>query len=62
MRKKPDVKKLDFTKDDFIEFMSSATPQDINDLILNRGKSRKPYCPIYLFRNKSNETELNNGG
>lgn len=62
MRKKPDVKNLDFTKDDFIEFMTTATPEEINELILNRGKPRKLYCPIYLFRNKSNETESNNGG
>lgn len=54
MRKPLDIKNLDFTKDDFIEFLKSATPQELNELILNRGKS-KPYCPIYIFRNKSEE-------
>lgn len=57
MRKKPDIKNLDFSKDDFIEFLKTATPQDLNDLILNRGKS-KPYCPIYIFRNKSEEEQI----
>lgn len=61
MRKQLDIKNLDFTKDDFIEFLKSATPQDLNDLILNRGKS-KPYCPIYIFRNRSEESKEQIGG
>ena len=39
-------------KEDFIDFLCRATPQEINEMILNRGKPRRPYCPFYFFRNK----------
>lgn len=55
MREKPDVMKID--KDNFIEFMTHATPEDLNDLILNRGKPAKPYCPFYIFRDTENSSE-----
>ena len=38
-------------KEDFIDFMVRATPQEINERILNRGKPAKLYCPFYFFRN-----------
>ena len=52
-KKQPTVPKID--KDDFIEFLVHATPQEINEMILNRGKLRKPYYPFYVFRNKENQ-------
>ena len=50
MKKKEDTTSV--TKEDFIDFLCRATPQEINDMILNRGKPRSPYCPFYFFRNK----------
>lgn len=44
-------------KEDFIDFLCRATPQEINELILNRGKPRRPYCPFYFFRNKEKSTD-----
>lgn len=37
-------------KEDFIEFLATATPEELNERILEKGKPRKPYCPIYVFR------------
>lgn len=48
-KKKESKPKVD--KEDFIEFMIRATPQEINERILNRGKPAKLYCPFYFFRN-----------
>lgn len=40
------------SKEDFIEFLMQASPEDLNKLILEKGKPRKTYSPIYLFKNK----------
>lgn len=45
-----DEGKLD--KENFIEQLSSMTPEDLNRLILERGKPPKPYSPIYFYREK----------
>lgn len=42
-------------KEDFIDFLCRATPQEVNDRILNRGKPRKLYYPFYVFRNKEHQ-------
>lgn len=44
-------------KEDFIDFLCHATPQEINEMILNRGKPRKLYCPFYVFENKKENPE-----
>ena len=49
-KKKDTSKKID--KESFIDFLANATPQEVNDMILNRGKPRKLYRPFYLFENK----------
>lgn len=49
-KKKDDKPKID--KEDFIDFLCHATPQEVNDMILTRGKPRKLYSPFYVFRNK----------
>ena len=51
-------KKLD--KENFIEFLASATPEELNRLILQEGKPPKPTTPIYFFRHKYEFDE--NGG
>lgn len=48
------------SKEDFIAFLSSATPEDLNDSILRKGKPPKPYSPIYFYRGKYKFDE--NGG
>lgn len=50
MTKKKELKPK-VEKEDFIDFMVRATPQEINERILNRGKPAKLYCPFYFFRN-----------
>lgn len=50
MKKKNDTPSV--PKEDFIDFLCRATPQEINEMILKRGKPRRPYCPFYFFRNK----------
>ena len=47
-------------KQDFIDFLASATPEDLNRMILQEGKPPKPYSPIYFFRQKYEFDE--NGG
>lgn len=37
-------------KEDFIYFLSHSTPQELNQLILEKGKPHKPYCPISFSR------------
>ena len=43
-------------KDDFIEFLAHATPEELNQRILEKGKQRKPYYPIYVFRDPNRTT------
>lgn len=39
-------------KDDFIEFLASMKPKDIEKLIIERGKPPKPVCPAFFFPTK----------
>jgi len=39
-------------KDNFIQFLTHATPEEMNELIDKKGKPRKPYYPFYEFRAK----------
>lgn len=43
-----DTRKVD--KEDFLSFLASATPEDLNRLILEQGKPPKPWEPIYFYR------------
>lgn len=54
--------KPELSKDELIEFLASATPQEVAELISNRGKPRKLYNPFYTFRNKDDESIKSNGG
>lgn len=54
-KQKPNKPKV--AKEDFIEFLSSATPQDLNQLILEKGKPRKTHCPIIFSKKKENQEE-----
>lgn len=40
-------------KEDFIEFLASFSPEDINNYILQKGKPRKLIEPMIYFKNKS---------
>lgn len=50
---KKEIPKVD--KDDFIKFLSHATPEDLNKLILEKGKPRKLYYPVFFFKNKTEQ-------
>lgn len=43
------------SKEDFIEFLSSATPEEVNALITEKGKPRKLYEPIIYFTNNKED-------
>lgn len=47
-------------KEDFIEFLAHATPEELNDRILEHGKPRKLYNPIYIFRDPNRKMEEKN--
>lgn len=46
-------------KEDFINFLASSTPEEINVYIQEKGKPRKVFCPLIYHPNKSKE-ETNN--
>lgn len=50
-------KKID--RDNFIEFLASATPAELNKLIEEKGKPPKEWSPIYFFRHPE---QIENGG
>ena len=47
MSKKESKNKI--SKDNFIDFLSSATPEEINKLIEEKGKPPKPINPIFFY-------------
>lgn len=47
--------KFKMDKDDFIEFLASATPEEVNALIVEKGKPRKLINPIIFFNEKDNK-------
>lgn len=47
--------KFKMDKDDFIEFLASATPEEVNALIAEKGKLRKLINPIIFFNEKDNK-------
>lgn len=44
-------KKDSISKENFIEFISSASPEEINKLIEEKGKPPKKICPMFFFPN-----------
>ena len=52
MAKKEKNKNVDrIDKNNFISFLSSMTPVEINKLIEDKGKSPKPICPMFFYPN-----------
>ena len=49
--------KFAINKDDFIQFLSSATPEEIDALIKEKGKPRKPVEPMVFFNKKDNNMD-----
>ena len=52
----PKQLKPSIDKENFIEFLANATPEELNQRILEHGKPRKPYNPIYVFRDPNRTT------
>lgn len=49
MAKKTKKKVDTISKENFLTFLSSATPEDINRLIQEKGKPPKKICPMIFF-------------
>lgn len=59
-------KKPSISKENFIDFLSSATPEQINDLIVKKGKPPKIYTPLFIYkrpedREPNKQEEKSNG-
>lgn len=58
-------KKPSISKENFISFLSSATPEEINDLIIDKGKPPKRYTPLFIFKRpedrNTKQEEISNG-
>ena len=53
------AKKKLFTieKDDFIQFLASASPEEVNQYILEKGKPLKLIEPMIFFNKPENEKQ-----
>ena len=40
-------------KDDFITFLANASPEEVNKLIIEKGKPRKLIEPMVFFKEKN---------
>lgn len=49
MKNKNIKKKPSINKQDFIDFLANATPEEINRYILEKGKPRKTIQPMFFF-------------
>jgi len=58
MSKNSSTRKID--KDNFIEFLASATPRELNRLIEEKGKPPKRWSPVYFFRHPEEVKEFKN--
>lgn len=47
------------TRDNFIKFLADATPEEVNRLIIEKGKPRKLIEPMIFFDNKPNAETIN---
>lgn len=59
---KKSTDKLSIDKENFIEFLSSATPVELNKFIEEKGKPPKLWSPVWFFRYPEQVTMYNNGG
>ena len=50
-------KKQSINKQDFIDFLASATPEEINKMINEKGKPPKLIDPIVYFKSKANDKD-----
>lgn len=44
-------------RDEFIQFLASCTPEDINNLIAEKGKPPKLIEPIIFFKDKEDSSK-----
>lgn len=44
-------------REDFIDFLASATPEEVNKYITEKGKPRKLIEPFVYFKSKLNNVE-----
>ena len=56
MKKK--YKNFSVSKENFIEFLASASPEEINKLILEKGKPPKLIEPMVFFKDKKNKNNI----
>lgn len=49
MKKNNTPMKPSIDKKDFIDFLASATPEEVNKYILEKGKPRKVIWPIFFY-------------
>ena len=47
--------KFSTKKEDFINFLVNATPEEINKYIIEKGKPRKLIEPMFFFDNNDNK-------
>ena len=56
MKKKNPINTNSITKDNFIEFLANATPEEVNQYIIEKGKPRKLVEPMIFFKDKENKS------
>ena len=56
MKTKNTINTNSITKDNFIEFLANATPEEVNQYILEKGKPRKLVEPMIFFKDKQNKS------
>ena len=54
-KEKSFLDKMTISRENFIEFLASATPEEVNQMILDKGKPRKLIEPMIFFGDKKNE-------
>lgn len=59
-QKLPKDPQFKVSKDHFIGFLASSTPEEINRYIQEKGKPRKLICPIYFHDKKSKNPKEEN--
>lgn len=44
-------------KENFLDFLASATPEEVNNMILEKGKPRKLIEPFIFFKNRDSKND-----
>lgn len=55
MAKDSNKPKYAISKDNFIEFLANATPEEVNNYILEKGKPRKLVEPMIFFNDRKSK-------